>query len=652
MKNLCKKLLFIALSALMVVAPLTVYAQDSSAHEDEIARLIREILELEEAQRQAAMEEAETLDEEDIIQSLIDQILELEAINGSHPAVTADATVGVATVSTWDELRVAMGDATVSVINLGGNITRTGNANNHLPNLNRSLTINGNGHTLDFAGNSVQAIRLARRNAATELNINNLNVANSAAPHFIVSTETNATCNINSGTNTDNWNVTFNNVASVGPIVAGMFRAQNSVVTLRGNIDWNSTSNRNSNGSGSTMGVIVARDITAASGSNVNLTGRHTIFNLRPSSNALGARLTVQGGATVNAISTAGSKATAVRLHATQMSVNVESGGHLYVRNFGHGKRKDNYNAAIMFRKSGSATRAHINVAEGARLELYANFGPAVRVHSKQMHVNVGTGATFIAHGNTAGAARGTFDGSLTEMHFNLNSPEFYDFANFRQGRVIRACSRSRFNHTQATVSVWRKADNVNRDPRHTFNNEVFDFRLNNTNMKRINHSTNPAFNNSAASMTKNVLCTHSRISGRGAVSNVAITEWRVTMNFEAMTHVDFLIAVLTYMQNGFDTNTAITNVVAPRFSYAFYTRFAGEGEEMWVREHNYRQFMPTMEIVMSHGINFQQAPGVFPVNVEMVRVNDYLDNIPNSSGLVCLCRGHRFVDFTVSPMQ
>ena len=52
----------------------------------------------------------------------------------------------------------------------------------------------------------------------------------------------------------------------------------------------------------------------------------------------------------------------------------------------------------------------------------------------------------------------------------------------------------------------------------------------------------------------------------------------------------------------------------------------------------------------MRHEINFMQAPGAFLVNVEFVNVNYYLDNWPNSHGLTCACRGHRFVYWTIAP--
>ena len=429
------------------------------------------------------------------------------------PGVTAQAS-GARVVSSWDQLREAISDASVTEIVLGGDITRTGNASNHLPIINRSLTIDGAGHTLSFGNDANWAFRIGRRNVATNLTIENLTVANTRAHYFIISTETTSAVT-NSGTNTGNWNVTLRNVSASGTTSAEMIKAQDSLLTLAGTVNWHTNSSRNSNAIGSSSGMVVVGGITITDNARVTLRGIHRILNVN-AGNRIVRGINITGNAQVRLYNA--SKAPTIRLRGNNNSLNVTGGGQLFVTNAGDRKARNKYNTGVLLR---CGTNGHIVVSgAGSHLEIHAAFGPAVRSKNSTLNVSQTEGANFIAHGRTKGKKTGTFDGK--RIHFVVDTPGFFDFANWRPkgGLIIGTCKKnSSYTHMTATLDAWRRGTNLNNPPTDSWE-QLFDFRLSGKNMKNFVSSSDPnfrrEFNLGRTGKKEKNLKLYSRIGGFG----------------------------------------------------------------------------------------------------------------------------------------
>ena len=201
-------------------------------------------------------------------------------------------------VSTWDELRAAMSDASVDHITFTRSITRTGAAANHLPAVSRHLTIDGNGYTLSFAGNTAHAFRLTRRSAPTRFTIQNLRVQSIGTDYFIMHNDTAAGATA-SGHYTGNWIIQLHDVEHVETrTAAAMIKVPNGQLILTGNIRWNTTNARVSTAASSTAGMIVVRGLTITNEANVNLRAVHTVVNIAPSVR-VATWVTIAGGAVV-----------------------------------------------------------------------------------------------------------------------------------------------------------------------------------------------------------------------------------------------------------------------------------------------------------------------------------------------------------------
>jgi len=220
--------------------------------------------------------------------------------NAESVARSDTSNVATQTVSTWDELRAAMSNPAIGHITLSNSITRTGAAANHLPSINRSLVIDGNGHTLDFGGNNVRAFVLSRQSAETTLTIENLRFSNMRMDYLIIHTDTTAAAT-QVGRFTENWIVHLHNVSHVeSQTPAALIKAQNSELVLTGNISWNTTNTRNSTALASTSGMIVVRGVTITDGAVVDLSARHTVININPDNRVRDTYVVIRDGANVN----------------------------------------------------------------------------------------------------------------------------------------------------------------------------------------------------------------------------------------------------------------------------------------------------------------------------------------------------------------
>ena len=215
-------------------------------------------------------------------------------------ANTSASRAATQEVSNWAELRVAMANESISHITLTNSITRTAVVNDHLPNINRSLTISGNGHTLDFGGNNNRAFMLSRRLEETFFKVENIRFANMRMDYLILHADTTAAIT-QAGRFTENWIIHLHDVDHVEQETpAALVKAQNSEMILTGNISWNTTNTRNSNAIGSTSGMIVIRGLTITNQANVDLRARHTIINVNPNARDWETFLVISGGSNVN----------------------------------------------------------------------------------------------------------------------------------------------------------------------------------------------------------------------------------------------------------------------------------------------------------------------------------------------------------------
>jgi len=229
----------------------------------------------------------------------VDERFEPYGEDPENIATFDEIVVDTREVSTWDELRAAMSDASVDHITLTRSITRTGAATNHLPSVSRHLTIDGNGYTLSFAGNTAHAFRLARRSAPTRFIIQNLRVQSIGTDYFIMHNDTTAVATA-SGHYTGNWIVQLHDVEHVETrTAAAMIKVPNSQLILTGNIRWNTTNARVSTAAASTAGMIVVRGLTITDGATVNLRAVHTVINIAPSVR-VSTWVTIAGGSVVD----------------------------------------------------------------------------------------------------------------------------------------------------------------------------------------------------------------------------------------------------------------------------------------------------------------------------------------------------------------
>ena len=237
------------------------------------------------------------------IESKVEQVEEEWAPVIEHHENIAATNLNSATtrqVSNWAELRAAVADVSVSHITFTNSITRSTVANEHLANINRNLTINGNGHTLDLGGNNNRAFILDRRPQETFFSIENLRFTNMRMDYVVIHNDTSAAAT-QAGRFTENWVIQLHNVNHVeAQTPAALVKAQNSEVILTGNISWNTINTRNSTAAGSTSGLIVVRGVTITNNANVNLQARHIVFNINPSARDFETFFVVSGGATVN----------------------------------------------------------------------------------------------------------------------------------------------------------------------------------------------------------------------------------------------------------------------------------------------------------------------------------------------------------------
>jgi len=232
-------------------------------------------------------------------------------------------------VNSWDLLYTAIlltnlkeDSAVAHTIRLTGNVTR--GTGQKLPEINRSITFEGNGNTVNFSNTSGNIgagfILATRKTLSPQVNVKNLTVImgnlasnpnqEALSNHYFIRhtdagiTATSAGTDTGTATGGQYWTVSLYNVSHQGNSTAGLFRSQNSILKIPGGtINWVTTHAFNSTvetlpgttGSGtntrpstytavsSSAGVIVARGVEITNSAVVNIEGTYTLIRIRPS---------------------------------------------------------------------------------------------------------------------------------------------------------------------------------------------------------------------------------------------------------------------------------------------------------------------------------------------------------------------------------
>lgn len=170
------------------------------------------------------------------IEELDEPIIDAPTVDGDAPTLLRSPKSAVANVGTWTEFVAAMANTSISEINLTKNITRIVTTNDNNPGtLTRSLTIRGNNFTINFGsgGSSNNGIILGVSSQTAELTIDNVQFIKTETPTkpIIDAINTGAT-----GLGT-NWVVNLSKVKTPDGNMAGLIKAVNATVTLRGEND-------------------------------------------------------------------------------------------------------------------------------------------------------------------------------------------------------------------------------------------------------------------------------------------------------------------------------------------------------------------------------------------------------------------------------
>lgn len=179
-------------------------------------------------------------------------------------------------VSTWAEFISALGNAAVSSINVTADLTRgTGTA---AGTYTRSITINGNGHTIDFGANN-GSITLGAGPVGSVLELNDLTVKKAGAAAIVTAT----------AANSSRWEVVVRNVngAETGN-VSSFINVPNGTITVDGGNSTYNLSNANT--------VFTAMNFNVINGAKLNSSVNGNNYY----SSVAGSKVTINGGSVIH----------------------------------------------------------------------------------------------------------------------------------------------------------------------------------------------------------------------------------------------------------------------------------------------------------------------------------------------------------------
>lgn len=358
-------------------------------------------------------------------------------------------------VSTWAEFISALGNAAVSSINITADLTRgTGAA---AGTYTRSITINGNGHTIDFGANN-GSITLGAGPVGSVLQLNDLTIKKAGAAAIITAT----------AANSSRWEVIVKSVngAETGN-VSSFINLPNGTITIDGGNSTYNLSNANTvftamnfnviNGAKLNSSVNGNNYYSSVAGSKVTINGGSSIYFYSESGVAMemtartdfevsdpGTLLSVEGnsnstgdggalisivgaGTEINLKNQAEIKVHSKRTVAMLMNsaggvFNVSGGSKLSLQS---DNNANNLGATLRFRLSGNMT---FNVSENSEINITKTGGaaPAVRMYGTDNKFFVSSGGKVAIHNYGNGTPNnGGVDAGNQGIYYTGNNGEF-----------------------------------------------------------------------------------------------------------------------------------------------------------------------------------------------------------------------------------
>lgn len=355
-------------------------------------------------------------------------------------------------VTNWAEFVAAIADATISTINVKQDLIRGSGA---VPGtITRSLTINGEGHLIDFNANNGSIVLGSTTDATLILNdmtvnkLGNTSIINASAA------------------NSKNWKIELRGITSSETVVSGLITATNASVYIRGgNVKYNLASNNtvieskdfivseksviNANiqekffttgiedsqitvNSGSKVAIHSEKGIaiSASKRSDFTVSGPNTELNITGNSKVtgdngaimsfVGAKTTINvlDHAVVNAHSTA---TVAMLMNSAGGVFNVKDEAKL---NLQSDNNANNLGSTLRFRASGNMT---FNVSNKAEININKTGGnaAAVRMYGEDNKFNVSTGGKVKIHNSGNGTPNNGGDGGNQGIQFTGNNGLF-----------------------------------------------------------------------------------------------------------------------------------------------------------------------------------------------------------------------------------
>ena len=198
-----------------------------------------------------------------------------------------------------------------------------------------------------------------------------------------------------------------------------------------------------------------------------------------------------------------GGNCPAVRLYGGNNSVTVTNGGNFQVYNEGNGSASDGTgttaNQGILY-TNGAINRPDSFTVSGygSKVEIVADYGPAIYNNGGSSSITVDDQAIFIAAGRTDSATSGTINSSGVTT-ITLDHPFYFDIRNNRPGggnAIDAVNSNSTFTTVQSDLSVWKKGSDLDGNPSATWS--LFDYSLSGADFRNIVSTSVPEeFNNS-----------------------------------------------------------------------------------------------------------------------------------------------------------
>ncbi|MFV0396020.1 MAG: pectate lyase-like adhesive domain-containing protein, partial [Coprobacillaceae bacterium] len=223
-KKVIKKLLLIFLVLGMSFSSLNYY----SIHADTEDQIESQEEENDEENEEVIEEIPEVIPETDTTQEIEEP--EEEAVNDSEiTPLDIGLFSNAVEVSSWGELRTAMSTTEVDYIRFTKDIIREGStaSSNDLPEITRSLTIDGNGYILDFTTVTRASFQLGTVASQMQFTLANLQIKRNGAGYLVSAAASNA-----------NWEANFHNVSNVSGSNSRLVTLRNGVVNFTGKVSW------------------------------------------------------------------------------------------------------------------------------------------------------------------------------------------------------------------------------------------------------------------------------------------------------------------------------------------------------------------------------------------------------------------------------